>query len=128
MVSSFLGFAASVATILTFFIAPATATFTEPVRAAPGGSDPQIVYSGGYFYLLTTTWTDVEITRATTIEGLADSERTVLFSTTEPSYCCNVWAPEAHLLGDSWYIYYVAGETTDLDGQRIHVLKGVYIE
>jgi len=28
--------------------------FTNPIRN-PGGSDPQIVYTGGYYYLLSTT-------------------------------------------------------------------------
>jgi hypothetical protein len=28
------------------------------------------------------------------------------------------------LLDDIWYIYHTAGETTDLDGQNLHVLVG----
>lgn len=96
----------------------------NPIRD-PGGSDPFIAYSGGYYYLLTTTWTDVEITRATTIAGLETADKKSVYSTTTASRCCNVWSPEVHYLGDTWYIYYTAGDADDLDGQRINVLKGM---
>ncbi|KAJ5437949.1 uncharacterized protein N7458_008947 [Penicillium daleae] len=95
----------------------------NPIRN-PGGSDPFLVYTGGYYYLLTTTWTDVEIARATTIAGLETATKKSVYSTSTASRCCNVWSPEVHYLGDTWYIYYTAGETTDLDGQRLHVLTG----
>lgn len=99
--------------------------WTNPIRN-PGGSDPFLVYSGdGYYYLLTTTWTDVEISRATTITELkASPETKTVFSTTTASMCCNVWSPEVHYLGDKWYIYFTAGDASDLDGQRLHVLEG----
>ena len=116
--------------VLTVFLAvlswasPAGAdTYSNPIRATDG-SDPFIVYTGGYFYLLTTTWTDVEISRATTLEGLKTSTKKVVYSTTVAERCCNVWSPEVHYLNDIWYIYYTAGETTDLDGQNLHVLVG----
>lgn len=98
-------------------------TFTEPIRST-NGADPFIVYTDDHFYLLTTSWTDVEITRATTLEGLKTATPKVVYSTTVASRCCNVWSPEVHFLDDTWYIYYTAGETTDLDGQRLHVLVG----
>lgn len=101
----------------------ATATFTNPIRD-PGGSDPHMAYTDGYYYLLTTSWTDVEIARATTIDGLKTAEKTVVFTSTDAGHCCNVWAPELHYLGDSWYIYYTAGDADDLDGQNVHVLSG----
>lgn len=98
--------------------------WTNPIRN-PGGSDPFVVYTGGYYYLLTTTWTDVEIARATTVAGLQTATKKSVYSTSTASRCCNVWAPEVHYLGGKWYIYYTAGETTDLDGQRLHVLTGM---
>ena len=98
-------------------------TYSNPIRAT-NGADPFIVYTGGYYYLLTTSWTDVEISRATTLNGLKTSTPQVVYSTTTASRCCNVWSPEVHYIDDVWYIYYTAGETTDLDGQRIHVLVG----
>ncbi|XXH03302.1 hypothetical protein Hte_009700 [Hypoxylon texense] len=97
--------------------------FTNPIRR-PGGSDPQMSYSGGYYYLLSTTWTDVEIARATTIEGLKTAERKVVYSSTVASRCCNVWAPETHYIDGTWYIYFTAGNGDNLDGQNLHVLRG----
>ncbi|PYI21815.1 putative glycosyl hydrolase, family 43 [Aspergillus violaceofuscus CBS 115571] len=102
---------------------PTAGAYTNPIRN-PGGSDPFLVYTGGYYYLMTTTWTDLEISRATTIDGLKTAEKKVVYSTSTAGRCCNVWAPEVHYLGGKWYIYYTAGETTDLDGQRLHVLTG----
>jgi GH43 family beta-xylosidase len=99
------------------------AAWVNPIRSS-GGSDPFLVYSGGYFYLMTTTWTDVEIARATTIDGLKTATKKVVYSTTTASRCCNVWAPEVHYFDGAWYIYYTAGDSADLDGQNIHVLKG----
>ncbi|OGM47464.1 glycosyl hydrolase [Aspergillus bombycis] len=104
-------------------IFPLASAYTNPVRN-PGGSDPFVVYSGGYYYLLTTTWNDVQVSRATTIEGLKTAEKKVAYTTTEETHCCNVWAPEVHYLGDKWYIYYTAGNSVDLDGQNMHVLEG----
>ncbi|KAI2615221.1 glycoside hydrolase family 43 protein [Hypoxylon sp. NC1633] len=103
-------------------VSPATA-FTNPIRR-PGGSDPHITYSGGYYYLLSTTWTDVEIARATTIDGLKTAARKVVYSSSEANRCCNVWAPEAHYIDGTWYIYFSAGSADTLDRQNLHVLKG----
>ncbi|KAF9891594.1 hypothetical protein FE257_003605 [Aspergillus nanangensis] len=102
---------------------PLASAFTNPVRN-PGGSDPWMVYSGGYYYLMSTTWTDVQIARSETVDGLKTAEKKVVYTTTEASHCCNVWAPEVHYLGDKWYIYYTAGNADNLDGQNMHVLAG----
>ncbi|KAK4441974.1 hypothetical protein QBC34DRAFT_453376 [Podospora aff. communis PSN243] len=99
------------------------ANFSNPLKARDG-SDPFIVWDSGYYYLLTTTWTDVEITRATTLEGLKRGEVGVIWTDTNPSRCCNVWAPELHKVNGTWYVYYTAGNRQNLDGQRSHVLKG----
>ncbi|KIN02679.1 glycoside hydrolase family 43 protein [Oidiodendron maius Zn] len=51
-------------------------TFTNPIRATDG-SEPYIVYAGGYYYLVTISSTDVELSRATTLEGLKSSTKRV---------------------------------------------------
>ncbi|KAH8677957.1 putative glycosyl hydrolase, family 43 [Xylariales sp. PMI_506] len=104
-------------------LAASAAAWYNPIRN-PGGSDPFLVYTGGYYYLLTTTWSDVEIARATTIAGLETATKKVVYSTTTASRCCNVWSPEVHYFDGTWYIYYTAGDSADLNGQNIHVLKG----
>ncbi|GME26068.1 Glycoside hydrolase family 43 [Neofusicoccum parvum] len=88
-------FAASLAALTQLTSA---ATFSNPLRETDG-SDPQIVWYDGYYYLMTTTWTDVQLTRATTIE-------------------------ELHEIDGTWFIYYSAGTAENLDGQRPQVLEG----
>lgn len=100
------------------------ANFTNPLNSRDG-SDPFIVYSSdGYYYLLTTTWSDIRITRAKTVGGLKTGESKVVWSDTTTSRCCNVWAPEVHWIDNAWWIYYSAGDNVNLDGQRSLVLKG----
>lgn len=88
--------------LLPFFVAAhgenatigarAAGTFTNPLRKVDG-SDPFIVYSEGFYYLMTTTWKDVSLTRAKTLEGLKKGETKVVFRSTDPNLCCNFWAP-----------------------------------
>lgn len=84
------------AVLLTSFVALVqSATFTNPLKN-PNGSDPFIVTTGGYYYLLTTTWSDIQITRATTLNGLKNGEKKTVWKDTNSNRCCNVWAPEVH--------------------------------
>jgi GH43 family beta-xylosidase len=106
-----------------FWFLGSAAAFTNPIRN-PGGSDPFLVYTGGYYYLMTTTWTDVEIAHATTIDGLKTATKKSVYSTSTASRCCNVWSPEVHYFDGTWYIYFTAGDSADLNGQNVHVLKG----
>lgn len=82
-------FAASLAALTQL---AAAANYSNPLRET-NGSDPQIVWYDGYYYLMTTTWTDVQLTRATTIEGLKTGERKTVWVDEDPSRCCSVWAP-----------------------------------
>ncbi|KAK2810403.1 hypothetical protein FQN50_002892 [Emmonsiellopsis sp. PD_5] len=97
--------------------------YSNPLKD-PNGSDPHIVYADGYYYLTTTTWTDIQLTRATTIEGLKTGESKVVWQDSDPSRCCSVWAPELHEWDGIWYLYYTAGNNANLDGQRSRVLQG----
>ena len=108
-------------------LASLTSAFTNPIRR-PGGSDPYLTRADdGYYYLMTTSWSDLRISRATTIEGLKTAEKKVIYSDTEPSRCCNVWAPEVHFLDGNWYVYYTAGHKQNVEAQNLHVLKGAYL-
>ncbi|KAK0625148.1 glycosyl hydrolase [Bombardia bombarda] len=110
-----------VITALTGFVS--AASFSNPLKAKDG-SDPHIVVSGGYYYLMTTTWSNLQITRATTLGGLRTGQTKVVWTDSNSARCCNVWAPELHWINNSWWIYYTAGNEANLDGQRSHVLKG----
>ncbi|GLB41911.1 putative glycosyl hydrolases family 43 [Lyophyllum shimeji] len=84
------------------------------------------VYSNGYYYLTTTTWTNIQITRATTIAGLKTATPKVVWTDSTASRCCNVWAPEIHWQAQegAWFIHYSAGTSGTYDNQRTHVLRG----
>lgn len=105
---------------------PITA-FTNPIRD-PGGSDPQVSYFDGYYYLISTEWENLQLARAETIEGLKTAQAKVIYSDTDPLRCCSVWAPELHYFDGIWYLYYTAGGAENLDNQRSHVLRGRFCE
>ncbi|KAI8956830.1 glycoside hydrolase family 43 protein [Daldinia sp. FL1419] len=63
-------------------VRPAIA-FTNPIHR-PDGSDPQISYSGGYYYLLSTSWENVQVLRATTIDGLKTATPKVVYGGPTP--------------------------------------------
>lgn len=119
--------------------------FTNPIKT---GSDPQIVYHDGMYvsfwskhlavrllmsvryYLTSTTWTDVRITAASTIDGLKTAESVVIWSdVSNPDRACNLWAPEIHKVGDRWHVYFTASKCDPdwgvvLPTLRVYVLEG----
>ncbi len=104
-------------------------TFTNPIKAIQG-ADPWLTYYQGQFYLATTTWEGyLTMRKAPTLAELATAEDDIVWRGDDPSRCCNMWAPEFHLLdgpdGRRWYLYYVAGQDVkDYNPtQRLHVLE-----
>ncbi len=93
-----------------------------------GGADPWLTYYEGSYYLVTTTWRSEWLMRSSpTLAGLKTAEPVQIYFETEPSRCCNFWAPEFYLLdgpnGPRWYLYYTAGTPGTYDNQRTHVLE-----
>jgi len=94
-----------------------------------GGADPWIQYYDGYYYLATTTWrSELIMSRSETLAGLKTATPVQIYAETDPSRCCNMWAPEFYLLeGEDgnlhWYYYYSAGTSGTLDNQRTHVIE-----
>ncbi|WP_433003795.1 family 43 glycosylhydrolase [Kribbella sp. CA-294648] len=99
--------------------------FTNPIKR--NGPDPWLQYYNGYYYLATTTWNStITMRRSRTLAGLSSAADTVVFNLSgRPNGCCNMWAPEFHLLNGRWYLYYVAGQNvSDYNPtQRLHVLE-----
>ena len=92
------------------------------------GPDPWLLYYEGNYYLSTTTGTsELTMRESPTLAGLKTADPVQIYYETDPSRCCNMWAPEFHLLdgpnGLRWYFYYTAGEAGTLDNQRTHVLE-----
>ncbi|QOC92101.1 family 43 glycosylhydrolase [Micromonospora craniellae] len=100
-------------------------TFTNPIKR--NGPDPWLQYHNGYYYLATTTWNStITMRRSATLAGLATATDQVIFNLAgRPNGCCNMWAPEFHLINGRWYFYYTAGQNVaDFNPtQRLHVLE-----
>jgi len=111
--------------------ASAANTFRNPLNS-DHGSDPWMTYYNGQYYLTATTWSSsgtvgVTMKHASTIAGLIAATPERIFYDTTSSRCCNIWAPEFHLLngpnGLRWYLYYVAGVSSNTDSQRMYVAE-----
>jgi GH43 family beta-xylosidase len=120
-------------TLLTLTIAYGQSDEGEPgMLSNPlnlyGGADPWLVYYEGYYYLATTTGrSHLIMSKSPTLAGLKTAVPVEIYSDTDPSRCCNMWAPEFYLLegenGLRWYYYYSAGTAGTHDNQRTHVLE-----
>jgi GH43 family beta-xylosidase len=113
---------------------PSGRTFTNPIRTQ--GPDPFMVHYNGFYYLVTTTWNNtITMRRSATLGGIATTPNTVVYNlSSQPNGCCNMWAPELHLLtgpnGTRWYLYYTASQNVSnyLPTQRIHVLESAGLD
>ncbi|KAF4547761.1 Alpha-L-arabinofuranosidase B-like protein 1 [Elsinoe fawcettii] len=109
--------------LLTGVTAVLAASYSNPLEPTNGG-DPSIVWHDGYYYMTSTTWSNVRLRRATTIEGLKTGENKIIWSPDSPQRQCNVWAPEIHSIAGTWYIYFSAGGCASTDIQQSQVLIG----
>jgi GH43 family beta-xylosidase len=104
----------------------AVTPFNNPLLETDG-ADPWMLYHDGNYYLTATQWSSIRMWKSPTVAGLATVEPVTIWSDPNPARCCNVWAPEFHLLdgpnGPRWYVYYSAGTDGTLDNQRTHVLE-----
>ncbi len=107
------------------------ATFQNPLNSS--SPDPWMLYYNGNYYLSATTWGQtasigLSMWKAPTIAGLKAAAPVKIWTDTTASRCCQIWAPEFHLLngpnGMRWYMYYTAGTSgACCDNQRLHVLE-----
>lgn len=106
---------------------PQPGVLRNPLNASMG-ADPWLTYYEGNYYLASTTWSStLTMRQSPTLAGLKTAPLMQIYSETDPSRCCNMWAPEFHLLdgpnGLRWYFYYTAGTSGTLDNQHMHVLE-----
>lgn len=98
-------------------------TFHNPLNIFEG-ADPWLTYYDGYYYLSTTTGTSqLYMQKSATLAGLKVAKQELIYTETDPSRCCNMWAPEFRLFDGHWYFYYSAGTQNTLDNQRSYVLE-----
>ena len=94
-------------------------------------ADPWIYkHTDGYYYFSASVpeYDRIEIRRAKTINGLAESPGVTIWRKhDEGMLSANIWAPEIHYIDGKWYVYFAAARTTEtnegLFDHRIFVLE-----
>lgn len=100
--------------------APVAGTFTNPVMS---GADPSVYQRNGLYFYLQTTGNNIRLWKTAAMSGLAAAPSQVVFTPAAgAANSRNVWAPELFYLDNKWYIYFTAGDGSDLS-QRTWVLE-----
>jgi GH43 family beta-xylosidase len=90
-------------------------------------ADPDIyLHSDGYYYFTATVpaYDQIELRRATTIQGLSTATASVIWKAhASGAMASHIWAPELHYIGNSWYIYFAAGSSTNVWDIRVYLLS-----
>ncbi len=90
------------------------------------GADPFVIYSNDQYYMVRSVGNSIWINRADSLEDIHDSSPrsvTTRAWTAPPgtNYSHQIWAPELHRWGSSWYIYVAASDGNNAT-HRMHVL------
>ena len=100
------------------------------------GSDPWVYQKDGKYYYMHTDGGSINLRVTTSVSAIADATPVRIFTPTNgTANSKNIWAPEIHYLNSKWYVYYTAGNGTDIT-QRTWVLenshadptKGVWVD
>ncbi|RPJ03134.1 MAG: hypothetical protein EHM39_00130 [Chloroflexi bacterium] len=104
-------------------------TFRNPLLDYAGADPWLVVHEGNYYLIATLGASELFMRKAPTLEGLKSAEPVQVWQDDTWDRCCNMWAPEIHLLdgpnGPRWYLYYTAGRKGDQfhKTQFTHVLE-----
>ena len=97
------------------------ATFTNPLL--PTGPDPWVTVKDGYYYYMNTVGTNLTLWKTRSIGALGQAKKKVVWRPpVSGPYSHDLWAPELHLLGGKWYIYFAADAGTN-QSHRVWVLE-----
>jgi GH43 family beta-xylosidase len=103
-------------------------TFRNPLKQ--DGADPCLTYYKGWYYLATTTASDIRVRKAERIGDLTDAKDQVVWKDDHPERFRDIWAPEFHLMDDGtgrgprWFLYYTASDGKNGDNNhRMYVLE-----
>jgi len=83
-------------------------------------------HTDGYYYFTATVpnWDYLELRRAKTLDGLRTAEpKTIWKRHASGPMGGFIWAPEIHLVGGKWFIYFGAGTSEDHWKIRLYVLE-----
>src|SRR3954453_5894187 len=80
-------------------------SFRNPLKR--NGADPWVIVHDGWYYLSTTTSSDIRMQRARRLGELKDAPSQVVWKDDNPSRFRDMWAPEFHRFdgedGPHWY-------------------------
>jgi GH43 family beta-xylosidase len=95
--------------------------FQNPIN---DGADPWMVYYRSNYFLSTTQSGSIRIWNAPTLGELKTARPKTVWRDKDPARSRGIWAPEFHLFGGRWYMYYTATSSDgDDDNHRMHVLE-----
>ncbi|MFD4636103.1 family 43 glycosylhydrolase [Lentzea sp. NPDC058436] len=99
--------------------------YTNPI--AEKRADPHVFkHTDGYYYFTATVpeYDRIVLRRATTIQGLASAQETVIWRKhSSGEMAAHIWAPEIHFINGKWYVYFAAGRSDDIWRIRMYVLE-----
>lgn len=94
-------------------------------------ADPHIyLHTDGYYYMTASVpaYDGIEIRRAKTIEGLEKGESKMVWMKHETGEMSElIWAPEIHVIGDKWYIYFAAAGNREIHKVDITFNHRMYV-
>ena len=99
--------------------------YTNPI--AERRADPHVFkHTDGFYYFTATVpeYDRIVLRRATTIQGLASAQETVIWRKhSSGEMAAHIWAPEIHFINGKWYVYFAAGRSDDIWRIRMYVLE-----
>jgi GH43 family beta-xylosidase len=122
--ATMLALAVTLAACIHGGLAQAEPAFDNPIILQR--ADPYVELHDGYYYFSATApeYDRIEIRRAKTIQGLAQSEPKVVWRKHDTGVMgSHIWAPEIHSIDGKWYIYFAAGGAEKVWDIRIYVLE-----
>jgi GH43 family beta-xylosidase len=116
--------------LLVFFALGPAASADPPLYQNPivrQRADPFVfLHTDGWYYFTASVpeYDRIELRRARSLQELGSASPTVIWRKHESGVMsANVWAPEIHFVGGSWFIYFAAARQDARFDHRVYVLE-----
>lgn len=77
-----------------------------------------------YFTASVPEYDRIILRRSLTLDGLKDAEEVTVWKKHDAGIMSkHIWAPELHFVGDKWFLYFAAGDVSDIWAIRPYVLQ-----
>ncbi|MDQ6610002.1 MAG: glycoside hydrolase family 43 protein [Bacteroidota bacterium] len=111
---------------------PVGNTFTNPLLSS--GPDPYVVKKDNIYYYTNTLDNRLGLWKTTAMSKLSTAPYTTIYSPAAAGdHSKNLWAPELYFINNKWYLYYSAGDGSQVAGdpytsQRSFVLENSSVD